>query len=323
MKSIIVRFKLHMNMIKPLSEYFYSSLKLSLCSILILFGLLPHSVTAGQDQWTKVGTLNTSIGYMYVNALSEIYVMSWRDSLHRYDGLVWESIETGLDASLAVTSFAYSDAGDKTLYVSGIGSTNPYVYQTSNGGNTWSLKTTGVVDDFVITVAADPNNTQVAWLGTDINGVYKTVNGGDSWVAKNNGFGTEGTLNRITVAPGNSSVVYAAGAHLGVFKTTDGGDNWTLLTDNAIFVNTLDAMVVNPANANQVFFITDSNELYRVTDNGSSVSEELFMDGMPVDTTLGSLVIDKNNSAIMYAGTLNGVYEWDNINTTWNKLKIG
>ena len=91
-------------------------------------------------------------------------------------------------------------------------------------------------------LAMDPNNHSVLWVGTGENnnqrsvsygdGVYKSVDGGASF--KKVGLDNSEHIGMIKVDPRNSDVVYvaatgplwSAGGDRGLYKTTDGGKNW-------------------------------------------------------------------------------------------------
>jgi PDZ domain/Sortilin, neurotensin receptor 3, len=116
-------------------------------------------------------------------------------------------------------------------------------------------------------IATDPNNKEVLWVGTGEinprnsvsygNGVYKTVDGGKTF--QHLGLDRTYQIARILVDPKNSDTVYvgAAGrlygknAERGVYKTTDGGKSWqqVLFVDDQTGV--ID-MVMNPQDPNHI-----------------------------------------------------------------------
>lgn len=91
-------------------------------------------------------------------------------------------------------------------------------------------------------IATDPNNKDVLWVGTGEinprnsvsygNGVYKTVDGGKTF--QHLGLDRSYQIARILVDPKNSDTVYVGAAgrlygtnpERGVYKTTDGGKTW-------------------------------------------------------------------------------------------------
>lgn len=129
---------------------------------------------------------------------------------------------------------------DKSNWYVAVGSGG--VWKTINSGITW----TPVFDDqpsySIGTVAIDPNNTDVVWVGTGENvsgrhvgwgdGVYKSLDAGATW--QQMGLKTSEHIGKILIDPRNSDVVivaaegplWAAGGDRGVYRTTDGGRSW-------------------------------------------------------------------------------------------------
>lgn len=128
----------------------------------------------------------------------------------------------------------------------------------SGHGNLWKTMNRGVTFKPVFdnqgayaigSVAIDPTNTNVVWVGTGENnnqsnviygdGVYKSEDGGKNW--KNMGLKNSDHIGGIAVDPNNSNIVYVAaygslrnkGGDRGIFKTTDGGKTW----ENVLFVS--------------------------------------------------------------------------------------
>ena len=121
------------------------------------------------------------------------------------------------------------------------------LWKTTNAGTTW----TPVFDDqpsySIGTVAIDPTNPEVVWVGTGENvsgrhvgwgsGVYRSRNGGATW--QNVGLESSEHIGKILIHPGDGSTVlvaaegplWASGGERGVFKTSDGGETWSHVLD--------------------------------------------------------------------------------------------
>ncbi len=125
------------------------------------------------------------------------------------------------------------------------------IYIGSAGGGVWKSSDAGITFKPVFdkqstqsigSIAIDPSNPQVVWVGTGEswvrnsvgvgNGIYRSRDGGDSW--ENLGLDDSEHLSRIVIHPKDGNTVYACAlGHLwnanqerGVFKTTDGGKTW-------------------------------------------------------------------------------------------------
>ncbi len=130
---------------------------------------------------------------------------------------------------------------DRSTWYVAVGSGG--VWKTTNAGTTW----TPIFDDqpsySTGSVALDPSNPAVVWVGTGENvsgrhvawgtGVYKSLNGGATWT--NMGLRASEHVGKILVHPADGNTVlvaaegplWSAGGDRGVFRTEDGGATWT------------------------------------------------------------------------------------------------
>ncbi len=138
------------------------------------------------------------------------------------------------------------------------------VWKTTNAGTTW----TPVFDDqpsySIGTIALDPTNPDVLWVGTGENvsgrhvgwgtGIYRSRDAGRTWESV--GLERSEHIGRILVHPedGNTVLVavegplWAPGGDRGVYKTTDAGETWTatLTVDEHTGVTDLEFEPGNP-----------------------------------------------------------------------------
>jgi hypothetical protein len=116
------------------------------------------------------------------------------------------------------------------------------VWKTENAGTTWKPIFDKYGSYSIGSVAVDPNNRFVVWIGTGENnsqrsvgygdGLYKSLDGGRSF--EKVGLENSEHIAKILIDPRNSDVVYVAaqgplwapGGDRGLYKTTDGGETW-------------------------------------------------------------------------------------------------
>src|SRR5215472_7703512 len=153
-------------------------------------------------------------------------------------------------ASGRVTAIAVdpSDATGNTVYIGGAAGG---VWKTTDGGGHWTPLTDSQPSLAVGSIAIDPNNNNIIYVGTGEEnfsgdayygaGVLKSTDGGKTWTqvgastfAQVLGPSTGGAfIGSIAVQPGNSSIVLAAvsffvnGTIGGIYRSTDGGNTWT------------------------------------------------------------------------------------------------
>ena len=130
---------------------------------------------------------------------------------------------------------------DRSTWYVAVGSGG--LWKTTNAGTTW----TPIFDDqpsySIGTVALDPTNPEVVWVGTGENvsgrhvawgtGLYKSLDGGATW--SHAGLPASEHIGRILVHPADGNTVLVAsegslwtsGGERGVYRTEDGGVTWT------------------------------------------------------------------------------------------------
>jgi photosystem II stability/assembly factor-like uncharacterized protein len=160
------------------------------------------------------------------------------------------------------------DPVDRSTWYVAMASGN--VWKTQNAGTTWSTIFDKYGSYSIGTVAVDPNNRFVVWVGTGENnsqrsvgygdGVYKSIDGGRSF--ENVGLKNSEHIARILIDPRDSDVVYVAaqgplwapGGDRGLYKTTDGGETWDLVLE--ISENTgVSEVVFDPRNPDVLYAV--------------------------------------------------------------------
>jgi len=73
----------------------------------------------------------------------------------------------------------------------------------------------------VYSIAVDPHDAQVVYLGTGDNGIFKSSNGGQSWISIGNGLSTN-CIRDVLINPGNQQVIYVGGGTPSFFPSNPG-----------------------------------------------------------------------------------------------------
>ena len=153
----------------------------------------------------------------------------------------------------------------------------------------------GEDNGLVTTIAVNPNNTSVIYLGTARGGVWRSGDGGDTWTPMFDqqpvlGIGEPGG---IAIDPNDTDTIYAGTSArdqsaepgtvhqptAGLFKSADGGASWIQLgtgypatnTGNAgIFIGqNVNVIIVDPADSN-VLYLAASTGVYTSADGGQN-----------------------------------------------------
>lgn len=246
------------------------------------------------------------------------------DAIYKsYDGgQRWTSLRAGLDdatISSVVNQFVFDPADDTHLFLA----TTMGVFESKNGGETWSKRMEGMKEVLmVVTLAMDPTRSSVLYAGTS-GGVYKTVDQAAHWMQVNQGLvppemvKTSRALGvtSVQVDPFSPETVYAA-TLAGLYKTTNGGASWVRIGE-ALPDQMIVAMVLDRAKSG-VVYVAGRDGIHRTEDGGGSwvaLNEGL------ATTNVRSLVQSAIDPTIWYAGTNgSGLYRSTNGGMRWDPM---
>jgi len=158
---------------------------------------------------------------------------------------------------------------DENLWYAAAGSGG--VWKTVNAGTTWTPVFDGEGSYSIGTLAADPNNPHVMWVGTGEDnggrhvgygdGIYRSDDGGKTW--QNMGLKNSEHISKIIVSEEDSDVIYVAaqgplwnkGGDRGFFKSSDGGKTWKKTLGDGEWTGVTD-IVVDSRDPNRVYAAT-------------------------------------------------------------------
>jgi photosystem II stability/assembly factor-like uncharacterized protein len=202
----------------------------------------------------------------------------------------------------------------------------------------------------VMTIAVDPSNTAVIYIGAASGGVWKTTNGGASWQPV---FDSEGafSIGWVTVDQKRPNVVWVGTGERnsqrsvaygdGVYKSEDGGRSWTnvgLKTSEHI-----GRIVISPADSDTVYVAAQGplwapggeRGLFKTTDGGKSWTQVLKISE---NTGVSDVVVDPRNADVIVAsayqrrrhfftmidgGPESGIHRSTDGGKTWKKIAAG
>ena len=184
-------------------------------------------------------------------------------------------------------------------------------------------------------MAGDPANGQVFYVGTESAGVYKTTDAGATWQPARAGLPPAAKVISLAVDPQDSNTLYAGTDAVGIiWKSQDAGSTWTNITHNmqygtSDYADEAYNIVVDPHNSSvvyvglgsyegQIFKTTDGGTTWWVMDNGIPRDRENFTNEVL------ALAIDPDQSSVLYAGGRDfGVYKTTDGGASWTALNEG
>ena len=161
------------------------------------------------------------------------------------------------------------DPDDPNTWYVAVGSGG--VWKTINAGTTWTPVFDEQTSYSIGTIALDPRDPNIVWVGSgeDVggrhvgygDGIYRSADGGLTW--ENRGLANSQHISRIVVHPEDSSTLFVAaqgplwspGGDRGFFRTTDGGQTWQKTLGDDEYTGVTD-LVVDPRNPDLLYAAT-------------------------------------------------------------------
>jgi len=132
-----------------------------------------------------------------------------------------------------------------------------------------------------------------------------------------------GRINVVTVDPNDPNTIYIGAPAGGIWKSTDGGQNWVILNDQLGVIGVSD-IAIDPNDSEIIYIATgddDAGDTYSVgvmktTDGGLNWNTTgLTLTG---NSRVSKVVLDPDNSQIVYAATNSGLYKSSNGGTSFS-----
>ena len=161
------------------------------------------------------------------------------------------------------------------------------VVKTTNGGEVWTLASSGLPPTAALALELDPANSSLLYFGASGPGVFRTNDGAASWQLSSNGLNAA-NVEALAVNPGDSSNLLAATFGGGLFQSANGGGNW-VESRSGLTTAGVSELAFDPANPVLAYagsrnpfdpnagnpFATPDGAFYRSADGGNTWEELL------------------------------------------------
>lgn len=180
-----------------------------------------RSVDMGMS-WTAfadIGSLQSSITSMDINAVGEIFIGTEINGLHRLsaDGVEVTKINSGLDH---ITDINITDEGLMyCLIYPGL------IYVSDDDGQSWVVSTEGMVSPFT---EMNEESSEGVLFASWIDGFVRSADNGMSWEFAQTGIGLA-TVNNLLI--NDTGDIFAASTYY-IFKSSDLGESWQVIYEN-------------------------------------------------------------------------------------------
>ncbi len=245
------------------------------------------------DSWYSGGLDGFKIIYLAIDPLAPNILYATTHERGVYvttdQGGDWDAVRPG---GPGYTRVAINPLDGRSLLV---GTDDGSIFRSSDRGSNWVSSYWGVSGYPVNSIVADPSNPQILYAALSGKGIYKSINRGATWASVNNGLG-DLNVTDVVINPSTPETLYAATISGGVYRTTNGGTNWGSINSGypvttGISIE-LDSSLPLPIPESEPLELEGSN--YEVS------SAELDVTGLIYTT---SLAISPANTANLLAGT--------------------
>jgi photosystem II stability/assembly factor-like uncharacterized protein len=208
----------------------------------------------------------------------------------------WELLDTKATPGLINVESLAVDPRDSNVVYAG---TWYLPYKTTDGGKTWGITKTGIIDDSdIFAIEIDQKNPDHV-IASACSGIYETRNAGGNW-RKVNGIPSQSRRTRaILQNPGRPDTIYA-GTTEGFWMSNNGGADWKVTTSRQIFE--VNSIAVHPSNPDIVYIGTNNYGVMVSRDGGRNFVPS---NGGYSGRRAYSVVPDREKPGRVYATTIN------------------
>jgi photosystem II stability/assembly factor-like uncharacterized protein len=208
----------------------------------------------------------------------------------------WQQLDTKAAPGLINVESLAVDPRDANVIYAG---TWYLPYKTTDGGQTWNITKTGIIDDSDIFAIEIDDREPDHVIASACSGIYETRNAGGTW-RKVNGIPSQSRRTRsILQNPGRPDTIYA-GTTEGFWMSANGGGDWKVTTNRQSFE--VNAIAVHPSSPDTVYIGTNNYGVMVSHDGGRNFAPS---NGGYSGRRAYTVVPDREKPGRVYATTIN------------------
>jgi len=282
---------------------------------------------------------NPAILYVGTGEPNNRQSSSWGNGVYKSmdAGKTWKHV--GLKDTFHIGRIAVHPTNPDVVYVAALGdlwgpNADRGVFQSSDGGATWT-KSLYIDDDTGVSdIAIDPQSPNIVYAaaymrrrtvygyngGGAKSGIYRSTDSGKTWEKLTKGLPTTGDIGRcaVDIYRRNSNIVYVLIEHMtqgGIYRSDDKGATWRRQSDTNPRPSYYSQVRVDPSNENRVWVL--GAPLYMSEDGGKTFTQER---GRGIHSDFHAFWIDPANGDHIYTGNDGGVTVTRDGGRTWDFL---
>ena len=202
------------------------------------------------------------------------------------------------------------------------------IYRSQDRGENWQQMTVDedqppLVSLDILSIAVDPEDPDVVYVGTDGSGLYKSCCNGEYWRKvkdENNILSPKAKVHDIEIDPKNPERVYLAVYQSGkgrVFRSQNGGKSWREVYVVSEKKNSVFEVEVDSYENSIVYIGIEEGGLLKSEDYGVSWKTLKWFKG-----NISDIAINPKDTRVVYISTFSeGIYKTKNKGSTWQSFE--